>query len=814
MANPQRCPCTNKKSRNRKRGREFFSLSLACALGAACQCAAASVPDTPMLAANNAELFLHAARREQDLYLAAYHGENPTGQIVRAQLRGERLYVTAGDLRRIGLELPAQDAHNWVALDSLPGLAYRYDIPSQSLVLQAPPALRREQHLGYLPPEPVRVHRDHGLLFSYDFYAREWDRHTNASLGTSLNWFGTFGSLRLSGVSRRGDEDVGYRRLDSYWTYSDPERLWTWTAGDLIAGGHSWTRPVRMAGVQWRRNFGVRPDLITLPVPRFDGSAALPSSVELFVNNQLQFGQEVDAGPFVLDALPRVGGAGMATLVVTDQLGRHTETSVPLYVDHRRLAPGLSDFSLELGVLRNGYRGGWNDYGDRPVAAASWLHGVSGTSTFEAHAEGGAGLGMAGVGGVWSPQGRWGLISASLAHSSGERQEEAARSGHQYSLGYQWYGPVFGFDLHSLRRSRGYRDLADLERDRSLMHSWLNAQDRATAWLQVGRGSFGYSYLRYRDHRDPLLPQQFFSNHSLTLTQNIGRRLSLSAILFRDQQRGSGGSLTASIPLQPLTHASIGAQRYRDGDTEARAGLRRNAPYDGGWGWWLAGSESGAGYGQAALEVRGRYGEARAGIDKNDGDYGYFAELGGSIAAMDGRLFASRRIHDAFALVYTGVADMPVLSENRVYGHTDSRGYLLVPDLRGWQRNRLGIDPDQLGPDYALPELEQSAVPADRAGQLVVFPVQHLRPVIVTLLDSSGAPVAAGSSAKLYQNGDSRSLPVGFGGEVYVEDIGSGAHIEVQRRQRLCSYRVPAPDAAAEGIVRVEIAPDICGEMR
>src|SRR5690606_10548125 len=139
---------------------------------------------------------------------------------------------------------------------------------------------------------------------------------------------------------------------------------WTWTAGDLVSGGHSWTRPVRMAGVQWRRNFAVRPDLITFPMPRFDGNAALPSSVELYVNNRLQYGEQVNAGPFVLDALPRIHGAGTASLIVTDALGRTFGTSAPLYVDHRRLAPGLSDFSIELCVLRTGFKGRWNDYGD------------------------------------------------------------------------------------------------------------------------------------------------------------------------------------------------------------------------------------------------------------------------------------------------------------------------------------------------------------------------------------------------------------------------------------------------------------------
>ncbi|WP_288129724.1 fimbria/pilus outer membrane usher protein [Microbulbifer sp.] len=788
--------------------------SLLCLLaGAIASTAEASPPlNGELLAADDADAFLPAAPREQDLYLEAFYGETTTRLIVHARLRDDRLFVIAGDLQEIGMELPEENPASWIALDSLPGLAYRYDIPTQSLILHAPPNLRQGQHLGYRPPPPVEVRRDHGLLFSYDFYGRQWEGRNNTSLGTSLNWFGRYGSLQVSGVSRSGDENVGYRRLDSYWTYSDPQQLWTWTAGDLISGGHSWNRPVRMAGLQWRRNFGVRPDLITLPVPRFDGSAALPSTVELYVNNILQYDDAVDPGPFVLDALPRIGGAGMATLVVTDALGRTTETSAPLYVDHRRLAPGLSDFSLEAGVLRTNYEGGWDDYGEHPVASASWLQGITSAFTFEAHAELAEELGVGGIGGVWSPGNRWGLVSASLAYSDGQGPGERDKSGHQYSLGYQWIGPVVGFDLQTLRRSRGYRDLADLDTDRTLTERWLNAQDRATAWLQVGRGSLAYSYLRRRDHRDQLLPREFFSTHSLSWTQNIGRRLSISAALFNDDENGSGGSLTFSIPLQHLAYASVGVQRRSGGDNEPKAQLRRTAPYDGGWGWWLQGGDADGDYGQAAVETRGRYLEARAGVDWDRGERGYFLEAGGSVAVMDGQLIASRRIHDAFALVYTGVEDMPVLSENRLYGHTDDEGYLLIPDLRGWQHNRIGIDPDQLAANYRVDELEQFAVPADHAGQFVVFPVARLQPAIITLLDRSSRTLDAGSDATLYQDNSSRALPVGFDGEVYLEDISGGARIEVRQRALVCNYVVSPNIESASAFTRLRLLPDECME--
>ncbi|WP_231757238.1 fimbria/pilus outer membrane usher protein [Microbulbifer elongatus] len=802
MANPVPSRCNNKLGTCLIR--TFFYL-----IGSSLAVKAQAIPtlNHHQLAADSLPTIASPA---QDLYLEAFYDELSTGLIVHVQLRENRLFVLAEDLLAIGITTPEESASQWIPLDSLAGLSYRYDVPTQSLILHAPARLRHSQHLGYQPPPPVEVRRDHGILIGYDIYSRHWQEHSSASLGTTLNWFGHLGSFQIAGVTRSGEEAVGYRRLDSYWTYSDPIRMWTWSVGDFISGSHRWSRPVRMAGIQWRRNFDVRPDLITLPIPQFDGSAALPSTVELYVNNILQYDEAVDSGPFVLNTLPRIGGAGIATLLVTDALGRTSETSAPLYVDHRRLAPGLSDFSFEVGVLRTDFEGGWDDYGNYAVAGASWLHGISDAFTFEAHTELSRDLSLTGIGGVWSPDTRWGLVSASVAYSDTHPRHSSPRSGFQYSLGYQWIGPTFGIDVQSVRRSRGYYDLADLDTDRTLTEHWLNAQDRVTSWLQVGRGNLAYSYLRRRDHRDQLLPQEFNSTHSVSWTQNIGRRLSISAALFQDDNTGSGGNLTFSIPLEDLAYLAVGAQRRSGGSTEPQAQLRRTAPYDGGWGWWLQGGDSDGGYGQAAVETRGRYIEARGGIDWDRGARGYFFEAGGSIAIMEKRLIASRRIHDAFALVYTGMENIPVLNENRIYGHTDDKGYLLIPDLRGWQRNKIGIDPDQLAANVRITELEKFAIPADHAGQLVVFPVAQLQPAIVALMNQSGRKLEAGSRATLYQAGEQYSLPVGYGGEIYLDDISLGARIEVHEKTLVCHYIIHPSATPEPAFVRLQRSPEYC----
>lgn len=724
-----------------------------------------------------------------DLYLEVLLGDRPTGRIVHARLWQGGLSMAPDALRTVGIDLPLDPAESddgMVLLETVPGLAYRYEAATQRLVLHALPSLLPMQSLGYRSPASVEVHRDAGWLLSYDAYARQLDGGYSLAAATSLRWFGRPGAIELTGVSRVGVAPNLYRRLDLNWTYSDPSRLWTWTVGDLISGGLSWARPVRMGGVQWRRNFGVRPDLVTLPMPRFAGETAVPAAVELYVDNVRQFEGRVQEGPFVLDVVPRVSGAGEASLVMTDVLGRVTETRVPLYVDHERLARGLTDFSFEAGLLRSGYAGENDGYGRNPVVSASIRRGVSNSVTIEGHGEAGAGLRLAGIGTVWSPGSRWGLAAASYSTSAYHVR------GSQYTLGYQWNSAAYGVDFQRLRRSRSFRDLGDMREGTGASLTSLRAQDRATLWLPVMRGNLAFTWIHRRDHDGAGHPA-----YTVSSSQAIGR-LTFSASLFDDLHGRGGGALSLIMPLGPGFHVS-GGVRSGNGQVVPIATVRHSAPYQGGWGW----SAQGGGYpgdpgasAQASAEVRGRSGEMQFGIDHRDGRSGGFLQGGGSLAMMGGRLFASRRIHDGFAVISTGgQGDVPVLSENLLYGRTDSRGYLLVPSLRSWQRNRIAIDPDHLNAAYRLGSLEQVATPADRSGVFLYFEVVPVRPALVALLGPSGEPVPAGSRGILA--GSTREIVIGFDGEAYIPDLAEDAVIEVQVEGVRC--RFPVREAAVQG---------------
>lgn len=715
------------------------------------------------------------APEREDLYLEVVIGERSTGRIVRFVHEGGRFFARRVDLVSVGVMVPDPlpvDAEGRIALDQIPGLGFRYEVSTQRMILHLPPTLRQVRTLGYAAPPPVSATREGGWLLTWSGSGEVGETGT---LGGTMvaRRFGRWGSLESSFVGIRGGERSEVRRIETRWSYTDPERLWRWEVGDAVANGLAWTRPVRLGGVGWSRNFGARPDLVTFPIPRIAGDASVPSAVEVYVDGVEQVGAEINDGPFTVDVLPRIMGAGEAVLRVTDPLGQVTETVVPMYVDASRLAPGLTDFSLQAGVLREGFAGTADRYGSDPVVVGAIRRGLTEAVTLEGYGEAGAGVVQGGVGVVWSPAARWGMVTASAALSGGGLRETA------WSVGYQWTGPTLGADLRIRRRGEGFRELADPSGGAV---GWRDEQ-QATLWVALAGGSLSTAVVRWRE---PTGEAQHIA--SVDYTRTIGPLTATGGVF--DRGDGTTATLSLAIPLAPGLHGSLSHRREAESQTSL-AGVRRRTPYEGGWGWEVRGGEDRVGAMiRSSVEHRGESGEARFGLLLREGRALGRLEGSGSVVVMDGRLFASRRIQDAFAVVSTsGRGGVPVRIDHRLYGRTDDDGYLLLPDLHGWQQNRVGVDAHQLGWGVRASQPERVAVPADRTGVLLDFGVVDTEGALVELRGPDGAPLPVGTTVEVVGG---ESLVVGLEGQVYIASLprGSGVVLERTLGGRRCRFEV------------------------
>jgi len=157
----------------------------------------------------------------------------------------------------------------------------------------------------------------------------------------------------------------------------------SYRAGDFVSGGLGWTRPVYLGGMQIQRNFSLRSDLVTLPMPVVSGSAAVPSTLEVHTGNVRTYSGEVPAGPFELANFRVISGAGEARVVLKDTLGREIQTTLPFYTSSELLRQGLVDFSAEIGFPRRNHGTESSDDASDIMGTATVRYGLADRLTLE-----------------------------------------------------------------------------------------------------------------------------------------------------------------------------------------------------------------------------------------------------------------------------------------------------------------------------------------------------------------------------------------------------------------------------------------------
>lgn len=691
-----------------------------------------------------------------------------TGQVVPVILRDDHAVVQAADLQRAGLILDAAMAGP-IDLASLPQVVTSYDEGTQRLLVQVPDAmlprhfLGHENAVGMVEPQSA-----FGGLLNYDLYLTD----TSLALGYEARLFGGFGALRNTGGYRaaRGRTDGGLIRFDSNWTYVDEVRANIFEAGDVVPRTLAWTNAVRLGGLQVSRNFAVRPDIVTYPLPAFSGSAQAPTAVDLFINGYRTSHHEVQPGPFTLREIPYVNGAGEAVVVTRNAQGQQVRVAIPFYVATTLLRPGLTDYALSLGFLRRDYGTKSFAYGEL-AGSAALRHGLTRDLTVELTAQRAGALTLAGAGAAFK-LGVLGVVNASWAWNQQDR-----RTGQQWTWGYQYQGRRLSFLVNHTRRSRNFSDMASYASGSDPL-ARSQVQARANFVLPDSHGAIGVGYLATRgDAR--------FRLADISYNRALGRS-TLNLLANRDFTSHAYSVLAQIIvPLGRHGTAMMGSERTATGAIRGRLDYHRTVPGEGGLGWDMAartGSDQSSGF-EGSLIWRTPVTQVQAGVrslGKRTGGSGVsgWGGLSGSLVWMDGGLFPANRINDGFTLVSTdGIAGVPVLYENRLAGVTNRQGHLFVPWVPPYHSAKYEIDLLNLPADVTAPMVEQHAAVKWGSGRLVRFAMEKFAAAHIVLQDRQSRPLPAGLAvtvSRISGSGSETSTAVntvvGFDGLVYLEN--------------------------------------------
>lgn len=708
------------------------------------------------------------------------------------------------ELEELGLRTGLRrSATEIILLDEIPTLKYEYVERAQKLLITVDDAYRRSHVYDLRHNSAPRAPAGWGAVLNYDLFSTtgSFQAARPLSSGTSSltldgRAFSPYGVFEQSAIVASDQSQYSQTtRLDTFYRYSDQERMISSGVGDAINGGLAWTRPIRIGGVQAQSNFAVRPDLVTMPLPTLGGTAAVPSTVDVYINDIKTFSQDIGTGPFSVSNIPLVTGAGNAQLVVRDSSGQETKTNLPFYASSVLLAPSLNSWSLEAGFPRLAYGSADDTYAGTPVASATLRHGIFDWLTVEGHAEGGSGVANGGVGAAVKT-GSVGVVSTAIAAST-----MSGSDGIQAYAAYETRLFGLNIDVSSQRTFANYNDLAS-----------ATARLQSFAPVPVA-GLFGiltyvpnigtnaqYSSI-YGDYQPPravdrfsigaFVPFDHAANWSLSFLHQLDGANNLSKILsasysrplpfqaslfttvFTDfgTDRNTGIILGLTIPLGQSASVTSNVSSGQGGATATVDAVKSLDINPGDYGWEVRDSEGASPYREASFSYRSNYVMARVGASQDGSSSNAGLELRGAIATMGGGVFFSNWIDDSFAVVDAGAPNVAVSYENRPVGTTGANGLLLVPTLRSYQNNKITIDPTNLPVDAEVETTHDVVAPADRAGVLVKFKVySDTTAALVVFVRADGSFVPVGSAGKI-DGGD--EFIVGYDGQSFIKNLGS-----------------------------------------
>jgi outer membrane usher protein len=671
------------------------------------------------------------------------------------------LLLRAEDLAHLRIRPPQSptvllDGVAYFRIDGGMGAHVVFDATTQSVNLTLPSDafVTTVASVASRKPGPATV--SPGAFLNYNLSAQQVAGEYEGGAMLELGLFDKLGVITNTMVARDAVDERRATRLDTTWTHDLTEHLATLRVGDSISAPGAWGRAMRFGGVQFGTNFATQPTLVTTPMIAARGEAVVPSTVDVFINGQPVAQESVPTGPFSIEDLPAITGAGELQVVVTDALGRQQVISQPYYTGSTLLRAGLNEYSVELGAVREDYALESFRYGEL-VAAATFRRGLSETFTAEAHAEtqvdGASALGLdtawqIGTLGVLTATAAAGTDSADTGWLAGVGVERTGRRMHLFARTQLASERFVQVGLSELERRPKQRSFAGVGVDLARFGSLRFAYGQQSYWESDTVETIGASYA---------LTLGRYGFVSLFANQTRSQDAQTDVFLSWTMSLGNRRSVGTSLAYRP---------DLENGDTlKATAVLQQNLPAGSGAGYYLSASSTEDLQGSASYQ--GHAGQVGAEYSRRGDVDGWRGSALGGVTLTSAGVIPTRWLDQGFAVVQ--VADYPDLTvyvENQPIGRTDRKGRVLLDNLRSYDSNRVSLDATELPIDASLSNDTVYLTPAYRSGAVIRFPITRASAATMRLVQEDGEPVPAG--AKVDAPGG--EAIVAMGGLIFLTD--------------------------------------------
>ncbi|HCD4663195.1 TPA: fimbrial biogenesis outer membrane usher protein, partial [Acinetobacter nosocomialis] len=695
------------------------------------------------------------------LFLNISINSNPSEDLFSVkQSKDGKLYIRSGDLKTLRVKM---DEHipdsQWVCINELKGIQFKYLENEQSLNLQVPSSMltgysvelsgQQTTSSGLLKMKPLNA-----AILNYSLYhtiTNDESIFSGSAEGIFNSALGNFSS----GVLYNGSNETSYShekwvRLESKWQYVDPEKVRIYTLGDFVSNSSDWGSSVRLAGFQWSSAYTQRGDIVTSALPQFSGSAALPSTLDLYVNQQKIYSGLVPSGPFDIKQLPFISG-NEVTLVTTDATGQQSITKKPYYFSSKILAKGINEFSVDVGVPRYNYGLYSNDYDDATFASGAIRYGYSNSLTLSGGAEASTdGLSNVGTGFAKNLFGV-GVINADLAAS--QYKDE---NGYSALVGLEGrisknisfntsYRKVFDnyFDLARVSQIRYLKENQITSEPQNYLSYSALADEIIRAGINynfyAGYGVYvGYNQIKYSDNSYKLL--------SANLSGSLNKNWGFYSSAYTDYENHKDYGIYFALRYTPSTRTnaitSVSSDSGRLTYRQEVFVLSEPKINSFGWGGYVERDQD------AHTNNASIYGSYRARAAYLTGRYNRIGDndqvalsATGSLVAAAGRIFAANEIGDGYAVVTNAGPQSQIINGGINLGTTDKSGRFLIPSLMPYRENHIYLDPSYLPLNWNVKSTDQKTVVGYRQGTLVDFGAHQVISGLVRIVDKNNTPL-------------------------------------------------------------------------
>jgi outer membrane usher protein len=715
---------------------------------------------------------------------------------------GQNMTIDADEARAAGLPVP-QGASGAIRLASLKVYEWTFDPLRQRLSIKL---FKTGENANVKDFVTRRAEGDESrpllaLRVDYDLTATLARGASSAGgLVSATAVYGNFGlnsSARLNSAPELRSPHL--LRLDTTARLAVPAKGMSVSLGDFVSAGSQSQRAVRMGGLQIASDFELRPDLVTVPLPAFAGSVAVPTTVDVLAGDQRYQLGEIEPGEFTVRNVPTQPGRGEASVILRDALGREVVQTSKFYVTDALLAPRTTGYAVNAGFVRRRYGLVSNDYGQ--LAATAFVRrGLWSFLTLEGSGEWTHGVANGGV--------RGDFVLAKVALATAElrvSRDSLAGTGTLLNLALESVGPKLGGSIRATLPSANYRDVATRLGDEAPPRQYA-----AQAFYRFsGTSEFQVAYARQEFRTGgELIPRD---PKSEVLNANFRARLSSRATFFagggiRRTSSNTAYSAAAGISLTLGARTNAGAYAsYDTGRVAGSATYTHDAIRDGEIGYRAAVNVTEDSHRVAGgVTMRDRRFYIDGQIEQVDGRFAARANARGTLLVAGGTVYARNQTGGSYALVRTGrVGGIPITRENQLVGTTDKNGLLLVQNIPAQATIKIDVDADKLPADALVRETTKLIRVPRRAVALVEIDTVRFRPVLRRLVDAGGQPLPAGLPVRALPSGESGML--GFDGLVEINAGAVPTRLLVGRPGQLCAVELSGVDLEA-----VEPLPLVC----